>query len=433
MHYYWVHIYKVRFSVLSLLLFRFPKMESHRPPHGYMPIILSPTRDYLSEYEALLAARDYHGVSGDFRVVAYNVLADYCLSETPHLYEHCPPQCLDLMRRCQFISAELRYLKPTVLCLQEVDQGFTHYFKTVRNAQWLYKKRSDPSKRDGVAIVFDSEVFDLVETAEVEYKSSEIRRLDRPNVGLIAVLRSKATPNQGIIVGNTHLLFNFRRGDIQLSQLLLFLSAVQNTQLRYESQLTLSIILAGDYNFTPSSPLYKFITERELDMSAVPPPHLADRNAGDTRMVGCGQALQDRVLRRYRYQAKLRYQGDIQLGKELSCLTVELVSGEGGKLIYQPTIREGTQDHILRLSLPLQSAYVSVTGREGFPFGYIDRVVFTTDYLWHCGELQATGALLPPHYASLFEAPSLPTAHYPSDHISLAVDFAWRRTESSLG
>lgn len=406
-------------------------MEAHNRQAAlptYTPILLSPSRNYLAEYEALLAARDFHGTTGDFRVVAYNVLADYCLAETPHLYEHCSQQCLDLMRRCQFISAELRFLKPTVLCLQEVDQGFTHYFKTVRNPQWLYKKRSHPSKKDGVAIVFDSEVFELIETAEVEYMSSEIRRLDRPNVGLIAVLRWKQAPDKGLIVGNTHLLFNFKRGDIQLSQLLLFLAAIQNTQSRYQAQLNLSVVLAGDYNFTPSSPLYKFITERELDTSVVPPPHFADRNAGDTRIIGTGQAVQERVLRRYRYQAKYRYQGDIQLGRELSSLTVELVKRANETLVYQPTIRETPQDHILRLELPLESAYASVTGQEGFPFGYIDRVFFTTDYLWYCGELRPTGALLPPHYASLLDAPSLPTAHYPSDHISLAVDFSWKQS-----
>lgn len=398
---------------------------------NYTPIVLSPSRNYLQEYLSLTSSRAYHGSSGDFRIVSYNVLADYCLNETPHLYSHCPRQCLDLHRRSHFISAELKLLQPTVLCLQEVDQGFTRYFKTVRNSQWIYKKRTNAKMRDGVAIVFDSEVFELLESAEIEYLSSEIQRLDRANVGLVAVLRSRQVPKNVLIVGNTHLLFNFRRGDIQLSQLIMFISAVRDTLSRYQSQYSTSVVLAGDYNFTPSSPLYKFMVEREIDMSAVPLANLADRNACNTNQIGCGPDVLDRALRRYQYQPKYRYQGDSQLGRELNSLTVEMIHRENGGAVYVPAVYEGPQEHVVRLELPVESAYVTVTGSEGFPWGYIDAVLFTTDYLWHCGAAHPTGVLLPPAYTSLLSAPSLPTEHYPSDHISLVADFSWGLTAAS--
>ena len=385
---------------------------------------LSLERDYLAEYLALVAARDYMGAAGAFRVISYNVLADCCLAENLSLYSYCPSECLDLSRRFRFISAELKLLAPTILCLQEVDQGFTHYFKAVKNSQWMYKKRSQASKRDGVAIVFDSDVFESVFQAEVEYFSPSIRRLDRPNVGLVMLLRYKPDPSKAVLVGNTHLLFNFKRGDIQLSQLLLFFASVQDCLSHYSSQYDISLVLAGDFNFTPSSPLYKFVTERELDLSMVPIFNMADRNACDTRLLGVGPELTERGLRRYQYQAKYRYQGDIQLGKELSCLWVELKE-ENGVFKYIPGIWEAEQSPVLKVSLPLQSAYVAATQQECFPSGYLDAVLSTTDYIWFSGPLQVTGVLLPHPLSQLLEVPSMPSPHYPSDHISLMADFAW--------
>lgn len=66
-----------------------------------------------------------------------------------------------------------------------------------------------------------------------------------------------------LVVGNIHVLFNPNRGDVKLGQIR-FLSSMAH--ILSEKWGHVPIVLAGDYNSTPQSPIYKFLSSSELNL-----------------------------------------------------------------------------------------------------------------------------------------------------------------------
>ena len=85
----------------------------------------------------------------------------------------------------------------------------------------------------------------------------------RDNCGLIALfqpLTAKATSNDLFCVATTHLLFSTKRGDIKLAQMQYFLAEIDRFALRDEQTNSHHpIILCGDFNAHPESPLIQFL------------------------------------------------------------------------------------------------------------------------------------------------------------------------------
>ena len=114
--------------------------------------------------------------------------------------------------------------------------------------------------------------------------------LDRDNVGLITVFeyvtsckkdnnggRTDAKPwlPVSVCIANTHLLFNPRRGDIKLAQLAILLSEIDDWASKcmpqYDPRHTqyCPVILCGDFNSVPHSPLYDLITTGYLEYTGL--------------------------------------------------------------------------------------------------------------------------------------------------------------------
>ena len=139
----------------------------------------------------------------------------------------------------------------------------------------MYKQRTG-GKSDGCATFFRGERFTCREKREVEYKIEGIERMDRDNIGLIVALEPKQYGKQSnkpvIFIANTHLLFNRKRGDIKLLQLARLLSEIDELakihsylpQKATNEDMYSPIILCGDFNSTPFSPLYDFLTKGRL-------------------------------------------------------------------------------------------------------------------------------------------------------------------------
>lgn len=150
----------------------------------------------------------------------------------------------------------------------------------------IFKKRTG-DKPDGCAIFFKVDKFNLIQSKEIEFRKSEVTILDRDNIALVALLQPKiknqlqiASQGEGCIgdllcVANTHLLFNTNRGDIKLLQLAILFAELD--QLTYEQSsrqqvqgqgmvnkgktfADIPVILCGDFNSQPFSPLYGFVT-----------------------------------------------------------------------------------------------------------------------------------------------------------------------------
>ncbi|KAK1170668.1 hypothetical protein AOXY_G7582 [Acipenser oxyrinchus oxyrinchus] len=205
----------------------------------------------------------------DFTVMSYNILSQHLLEDNAHLYKHCRRPILHWGHRFPNIEQELKQHNADILCLQEVQED--HYKTQIKPSleslgyHCEYKMRTG-RKPDGCAIGFKQSKFSLVSSHPVEFFRHGIPLLDRDNVGLILLLKPTATqsPAPSICVANTHLLYNPRRGDIKLTQLAMLLAEIGRVSVQEDGSCC-PIILCGDFNSVPGSPLYSFVKEGKLD------------------------------------------------------------------------------------------------------------------------------------------------------------------------
>jgi len=100
----------------------------------------------------------------------------------------------------------------------------------------------------------------------VEFYRRDVPLLDRDNVGLVLLLQPRV-PRAAcpvVCVANTHLLYNPRRGDIKLTQLAMLLAEISSVAHQKDGSFC-PIIMCGDFNSVPGSPLYSFIKEGKLN------------------------------------------------------------------------------------------------------------------------------------------------------------------------
>ncbi|KAM8945418.1 protein angel homolog 2 [Pelodytes ibericus] len=208
----------------------------------------------------------------DFTVLSYNILSQELLEDNSHLYSHCRRPVLFWSYRLPNILKELEMMNADILCLQEVQED--HYKAQIK--PWLealgyhceYKSRTG-RKPDGCAICFKSSKFALTLAKPVEYYRQNVSLLDRDNIGLILLLRPKSKRDApAICVANTHLLYNPKRGDIKLAQLAILLAEITGVTPPDDQRLC-PIVLCGDFNSVPGSPLYQFIKEGMLNYAGL--------------------------------------------------------------------------------------------------------------------------------------------------------------------
>lgn len=120
-------------------------------------------------------------------------------------------------------------------------------------------------------VAFKKSRFTLFSSHPVEYFRKGIPILDRDNVGLIVVLKPVGVSGSecNICVVNTHLLYNPRRGDIKLAQLALLMAEISRVA-QQDDCTACPILLCGDFNSVPASPLYTFITDSKLEYAGMP-------------------------------------------------------------------------------------------------------------------------------------------------------------------
>ncbi|XP_071962266.1 uncharacterized protein [Antedon mediterranea] len=217
---------------------------------------------------------NHHGDGHVFSVCSYNILAQNLLDMHPDLYYHCAPEHLQWEYRKRNLLSELTNSQADIMCLQEVQEEHFHdVFKPELKKlgfSCVFKKRTG-DKQDGCAIFFRDNCFELLSCRSVEYYHPNVRILDRDNVGLIAVLKSKQVSCR-LCVANTHLLFNPKRGDIKLAQLSNLLAEIDEVAYEVNNENDTGycpIILCGDFNSQPNSPLYKFIENGTLNYSGM--------------------------------------------------------------------------------------------------------------------------------------------------------------------
>ncbi|KAM9564874.1 protein angel homolog 2 [Guaruba guarouba] len=209
------------------------------------------------------------GAKFDFTVMSYNILSQNLLEDNSHLYRHCRQRLLIWTYRFPNILQEIKQLDADVLCLQEVQED--HYRTEIKSSleslgyHCEYKMRTG-RKPDGCAICFKTSKFSLISSNPVEFFRHDIPLLDRDNVGLVLLLQPRfhCKTNAAICIANTHLLYNPRRGDIKLTQLAILLAEIASVAAQKDGTFC-PIIICGDFNSVPGSPLYRFIKEGKLN------------------------------------------------------------------------------------------------------------------------------------------------------------------------
>jgi hypothetical protein len=131
-----------------------------------------------------------------------------------------------------------------------------------------FKKRNTPTKVDGCAMFWKASKLTLD-----KYEAVNLDKGGRYNVAQVATMTHKEG-GCGLCVCNTHLLFNPQRGDIKLAQVAQLLSAVRKASSSHKHASTgaggggggkrgetqCAILMGGDFNFLPFSPLYRLVT-----------------------------------------------------------------------------------------------------------------------------------------------------------------------------
>jgi len=147
--------------------------------------------------------------------------------------------------------------------------------------QGVFKKRTR-AMRDGCATFFKKSSFECDEVVPVEYFVPGVASLDRDNIAVLVLLQPKSfspstveTQRAKLCVANTHLLFNPRRGDVKLAQLMKLFAEID--QLTYQPcpagphhRNHHPVLICGDMNIEPFSHLYKFIRHGKLALNGQP-------------------------------------------------------------------------------------------------------------------------------------------------------------------
>lgn len=196
--------------------------------------------------------------------MSYNILSQDLIEAHSRLYKKCDPASLQWSNRQKLILKEFEKEDAKIICLQEVNHKhyenfFVPYFEKL-GFTGLYKKRLG-DKQDGCAIFFSKSMFNNVEVKIIEYwRPEENAIMDRENVALVVVLQPTwARSFDRLIVANTHILFNPKRGDIKLGQLRILFAELQKLAKMNNEEDYHPTIVCGDFNLLPYSMLHDFI------------------------------------------------------------------------------------------------------------------------------------------------------------------------------
>ncbi|EYU45447.1 hypothetical protein MIMGU_mgv1a022739mg, partial [Erythranthe guttata] len=163
-------------------------------------------------------------------IVSYNILGVENSTKHPELYRDVSPKYLDWEYRKKILCKEVKGYQPSILCFQEVDHfDDLNEILAKDGFRGVYKARGGETC-DGCAIFWKTELFTLLHEENIEFQRFGLRN----NVAQFCVLKViqifvityffscfilvEATTSRSLLVGNTHVLYNPKRGDIKLGQ-----------------------------------------------------------------------------------------------------------------------------------------------------------------------------------------------------------------------
>nr|XP_048297524.1 2',5'-phosphodiesterase 12-like [Myodes glareolus] len=219
------------------------------------------------------------------RTVSYNILADTCaqteFSRTV-LYPYCAPYALEIDYRQNLIQKELTGYNADLICLQEVDRAvFTDSLVPALEAfglEGVFRIK----QHEGLATFYRKSKFNLLSQHDISFRealaSDPLHKdlleklalnplalgkvLQRASVLQISVLQSTKDSSKKICVANTHLYWHPKGGHIRLVQMAVALAHIRHVSC--ELYPGLPVLFCGDFNSTPSTGVYHFVTNGSI-------------------------------------------------------------------------------------------------------------------------------------------------------------------------
>ncbi|XP_061344964.1 carbon catabolite repressor protein 4 homolog 3-like isoform X2 [Gastrolobium bilobum] len=340
-----------------------------------------------------------------FTVASYNILADRNASQHSDLYVNVPSRYINWDRRRRIICDELFGWNPDIICLQEVDKYFELSNILVKAGyRGSYKRRTGDSV-DGCAMFWKADKFRLLEGESIQFKDIGLR----DNVAQLFVFEMCESDSRRLLVGNIHVLYNPNRGEVKLGQIRFLLSRAQILSEKWGNT---PVVLAGDFNSTPESGIYKFLSSSELNIM------LYDRK----ELSGQKSCRPAQVLG----EKKETVGPFISLDGLFKCWTDEEVKIATGDSERHFAV------HPLKLNSSYATGSTSTRGFNGEPLAtsYHSKFLGTVDYLWYSDGIVPTRVLDTVPISDLLRAGGLPCKKVGSDHLALVSEFSFSVTNN---
>ncbi|NWT03423.1 PDE12 phosphodiesterase, partial [Mionectes macconnelli] len=220
---------------------------------------------------------------GSVRAVSYNILADtYAQTEFSRtvLYPYCAPYALEIDYRQNLLKKELAGYSADLICLQEVDKSvFVDSLGPALDAfglEGLFKIKE--KQHEGLATFYRRDKFSLLSQHDIAFSEALLSEplhkelcdqlakyplvqekvLQRSSVLQVSVLQCTTDPCRKLCVANTHLYWHPKGGNIRLIQIAVALSHIKHVAC--DLYPNIPVIFCGDFNSTPSSGTYSFIS-----------------------------------------------------------------------------------------------------------------------------------------------------------------------------
>lgn len=178
--------------------------------------------------------------------------------------------------RYKLLKNEIRQNKPDILCLQELEtsdlSNFANFSKNL-GMDYIYEKKGCKSKTDGNAIFYNENKFEFLKKYFIDfnfkngngYEKDDILKKEMvyPSNAIFGVFRMKDKGKKKILVVNTHLLFNPKKGDLKLSMIILIKKSIKEIKKVHKIE---DVFLIGDFNLVPNSMIYDYLTKNTIDL-----------------------------------------------------------------------------------------------------------------------------------------------------------------------
>ncbi|KAI9490143.1 Endonuclease/exonuclease/phosphatase [Zychaea mexicana] len=236
-------------------------------------------------------------ISYTFSVFCFNILCQKYA--TAQAYGYTPSWALSWDYRKELILSEIQSRNADIICLQELaynqyEEYFRHEFRERAGYDSVFypksraKTMSDKERGevDGCATFFKSSKFELIEVSLLEYNQKALQRADfkkcpdiynrvmtKDNIAVLTMLENKDTLAR-VLVANSHIHWDPSFADVKLVQVGMLMDEIDKfatkhlkpptsspTGVVYPNTSKLPTIIAGDFNSSPDSGVYEFLSK----------------------------------------------------------------------------------------------------------------------------------------------------------------------------